>query len=81
VPYGFDGAITGAVPPTGTATFGFEIVRSLAKSEPPLVQLASNAGVLINAIAEVTFYGRDQAGNDVSVSGSISIEFGNFGDQ
>jgi hypothetical protein len=81
VPYGFDGALTGTVPATGTATFGFEIVRSLAKSEPPLLPLASNAGVLINAIADVTFYGRDQVGNDVSVSGSISIEFGNFGDQ
>ena len=80
VPYGFDGAITGTIPPTGTATFGFELVRSIAKSEPPLLQLASNF-VLINAIADVTFYGRDQVGNDISVSGSISVEFGNFGDQ
>ena len=44
-------------------------------------KLASNFGVLINAIADVTFYGRDQVGNDISVTGSISIEFGNFGDQ
>ena len=80
VPYGFDGAITGTVPPSGTATFGFELVRSVAKSEPPLLQLVSNF-VLINAIADVTFYGRDQVGNDISVSGSISVEFGNFGDQ
>jgi hypothetical protein len=81
VPFGFDGAITGTVPPAGTATFGFELVRSVAKSETPLVQLVSNAGVLINAIADVTFYGRDQVGNDISAAGSISIEFGNFGDQ
>jgi hypothetical protein len=81
VPYGFDGAITGTVPPSGTATFGFELVRSVAKSETPLVQLVSNFGVLINAIADVTFYGTDQVGNDISVVGSISIEFGNFGDQ
>ncbi|MEP7304700.1 MAG: hypothetical protein ABJA98_04205 [Acidobacteriota bacterium] len=80
VPYGFDGAITGTVPPSGIATFGFELVRSVAKSEPPLLQLVSNF-VLINAIADVTFYGRDQVGNDISVSGSISVEFGNFGDQ
>lgn len=80
VPYGFDGAITGTVPPSGTATFGFELVRSVAKSEPPLLQLAFNF-VLINAIADITFYGRDQVGNDISVSGSISVEFGNFGDQ
>jgi hypothetical protein len=81
VPYGFDGAVTGTVPPTGTATIGFELVRSVAKSEAPLVQLVSNFGVLINTIADVTFYGTDQVGNDISVTGSISIEFGNFGDQ
>jgi len=80
VPYGFDGAMTGTIPPSGTATFGFELVRSVAKSEPPLLQLVSNFA-LINAIADITFYGRDQVGNDISVSGSISVEFGNFGDQ
>jgi hypothetical protein len=81
VPYGFDGGISGTVPPAGTATFGFELVRSVAKSEAPLVQLVSNFGVLINVIADVTFYGTDQVGNDVTATGSISIEFGNFGDQ
>jgi hypothetical protein len=80
VPYGFDGAITGTVSATGPATFGFELVRSVAKLETPLVQLAANSGVLINAIATVTFYGKDQVGNDISVVGSISIEFGNFAD-
>jgi hypothetical protein len=28
----------------------------------------------------VTFYGRDQVGNDVSATGSISIAFANHGD-
>jgi hypothetical protein len=28
----------------------------------------------------VTFWGTDQAGNDVTVTGSISITFANFGD-
>jgi len=28
----------------------------------------------------VTFYGHDQAGNDISATGSIGVEFGNFGD-
>jgi hypothetical protein len=35
---------------------------------------------MISTIADVTFYGRDQAGNDVSATGSIGIDFGNFGD-
>lgn len=80
VPYAFDGGVTVTVPPTGNATVGFEIVRHVAKEESPLVQLVANPNI-INTIAEVTFYGRDQVGNDISATGSISIEFGNFGDQ
>jgi hypothetical protein len=79
VPYGFDGAITGTVPATGTARFGFELVRHVAKEESPLVQLIANPQI-IAAIADVVFFGRDQVGNDISASGSISIQFGNFGD-
>jgi hypothetical protein len=43
------------------------------------VQLASNP-VFLTTLAEVTFYGRDQVGNDVSVTGLIQINFGNFSD-
>src|SRR5207245_8926811 len=39
VPYAFDGATTGTVPAAGTLSLGFELVRSAAKSESPLVQL------------------------------------------
>ena len=79
VPYPFDGAATGTVPPTGTLTLNFELVRSLAKEEPPLVQLV-NTSAIITTIANVTFYGTDQVGNAVSVTGSIQIDFANFGD-
>jgi hypothetical protein len=79
VPYGFDGAITGLVPPTGATTLSFELVRHVAKEETPLVQLISSA-VIINTIATVTFYGTDQVGNDVTATTSMSVEFGNFGD-
>ena len=34
----------------------------------------------ISTIAEVTFYGHDQAGNELSVTGTIGITFGNFAD-
>jgi hypothetical protein len=80
VPFGFDGAATGTVPSGGKLTLGFEMVRHVAKEESPLVQLKDN-GVIITTIADITFYGRDQVGNDVSVSGSMQIDFGNFGDQ
>ena len=62
-----------------TLIIGFEIVRHDAKLEAPLVQLISNLNV-INTIANVTFYGHDQVGNVVSVTGSVSVEFANFAD-
>ena len=61
------------------STAGFEIVRIQAKSEAPLAALARNF-VSISTIAEVTFYGRDQTGREVSVTGNISVNFANFGD-
>lgn len=79
VPYAFDTGTTGTVPASGNATLGFVLVRNTAKQESPLVQLETN-GIIISTIADVTFYGRDQVGNDISATGSIGIDFGNFGD-
>jgi hypothetical protein len=79
VPYAWDGAATGTVPADGTLTLGFELVRHDAKRESPLVELKYNAQS-ITTIADVTFWGRDQVGNDISATGSIQINFGNFGD-
>lgn len=79
VPYAFDGAATATVPAAGTAQVGFELVRHVAKQEAPLVQLATSA-TIISTIAEITFYGRDRVGNEVSVTGTITVDFGNFGD-
>jgi hypothetical protein len=78
VPYGFDGAVTVTVT-TGATTFGFQLVRVVAKEESPLVQL-KNSNSFITAIARVTFYGHDQAGNEVTATGSIQVDFGNYGD-
>jgi hypothetical protein len=78
VPYAFDGAATVTVPANGSATIGFTLVRNAAKAESPLIQLQVN-GSIITTIADVTFYGRDRVGNDISVTGSIQIDFGNFG--
>jgi hypothetical protein len=78
VPYGFDGAVTATV--SGTTTFGFQLVRVSAKEESPLAQLKNNSPSFITVIARVTFYGHDQAGNEVTATGSIQIDFGNFAD-
>jgi hypothetical protein len=79
IPFAFDSASTFTVPASGSVTGGFELVRNDAKLEAPLLALR-NSPVIINAIADVTFYGRDQAGNDVSATGSIQVNFGNFAD-
>jgi hypothetical protein len=79
VPFAFDGAAALTIPAGSSGTVAFELVRHDAKLEAPLRQLVSNLEV-INAIATVTFYGRDQVGNDVSATGSISIAFANHGD-
>jgi hypothetical protein len=79
VPYAFDGAMAGTVPATGTLTMGFTLVRNTAKQESPLVQLISSPNI-ISTFADVTFYGHDQVGNQISASGSIDVAFANFGD-
>jgi hypothetical protein len=80
VPYSFDGAATFTVG-AQAVTGAFTLVRAQAKLEPPLIALAGGGGaLLISTLADVTFYGRDQAGNDVSVTGSISVNFADWAD-
>ena len=80
VPHPFDGFVTVTVTP-GPTSFGFSLVRVQGKSEPPLVLLRNPSNGTITEFAKVTFYGTDQTGAEVSISGSIQIDFGNFGDQ
>lgn len=79
VPYGFDGAVTGTIPENGSSSLSFELVRHVAKEESPLVQMR-DSNVIISTIAEITFYGQDLVGNEISAKGSMLVDFGNFGD-
>jgi hypothetical protein len=78
VPYPFDGAVTGTIPIGSALTLGFELVRIVAKQEPPLAALVSSPTVL-TTIAYVTFYGQDLVGNAISATGTVQIDFGKFG--
>jgi hypothetical protein len=78
VPYSFDGAMTMTVGPSEAAG-GFELVRHTAKKEAPLRALVAN-GLIISTIAEITFYGHDQTGREVSATASMTVDFGNFAD-
>jgi len=80
VPYAFDGAAGGTIGAEG-GLLTFVIVRAQAKLEAPLKALRSGGGAMvISTIAEITFYGQDQNGNTVSVTGSISVNFADWGD-
>lgn len=80
VPYSFDGAMTGNVSTAGS-TLSFVLVRAQAKAEAPLLALRGGGGAFaIATIAQITFYGHDQAGNAVSVAGTMSINFADWGD-
>lgn len=80
VPYGFDGAATGTIT-EDSVSLSFPLVRVQAKMEAPLLQLRYLGGAsVISTIANITFYGKDQAGNEVSVTGSISVNFADWGD-
>jgi hypothetical protein len=79
VPYAFDGAVSATVSVDGETTIPFVIVRIQAKLEQPLAGLRGHgdAGV-ISTIAEVTFFGHDQAGREVQVRGLTSVNFADW---
>jgi hypothetical protein len=77
VPYAFDGGLAATV--SADTTVGFTLVRNQAKAEAPLGALQTN-GIVLSTIARVTFYGHDQTGREVSVTGNIDVSFANFGD-
>jgi hypothetical protein len=78
VPYSFDGAVTGTITAIQSALV-LDLVRHDAKLEAPLTGLVRNI-IVLNVIADVTLSGQDQVGNEISVTGSIQIDFADFGD-
>jgi hypothetical protein len=77
VPYAFDGALTVTV--SDSASAAFTLVRIQAKQEAPLQALAFGGGAnAISTIARVTFYGHDQTGREVSVTGNIEVNFSDW---
>ena len=77
VPFAFDGAVTLTVEAGGSV--GFTLVRLQAKQEAPLTSLAFGGGAnIITTIARVTFYGHDQSGRGVSVTGNIEVSFADY---
>jgi hypothetical protein len=81
VPYGFDGGAAVTIQPGTPQSVSFQAVRQQAKLEPPLRNMVGGGGLaVLSTIADVTFYGRDQNGNEVTVTGSFDVMFADFGD-
>jgi hypothetical protein len=79
VPYEFDAGSTVTVVGSGTEVT-ITLVRAQAKLEAPLKSLVGLGGqVAITTTAEITLYGKDQAGREVSAKGTITVNFADFG--
>jgi hypothetical protein len=77
VPFAFDGAVTLTV--SGAGSVSFTLVRIQAKQEAPLKALAGHGGAqAISTVARVTFYGHDQTGRGVTVTGNIEVDFADW---
>ncbi len=77
VPFGFTSGVTATI--AGSGSVGFTLVRLQAKQESPLRALRSGGGArVISAIARVTFYGHDQTGREVSVTGNLDVTFADW---
>jgi hypothetical protein len=81
VPYAFDGVMNLYVALGENGTASFTLVRHAAKLEPPLMNLRSLGGsVILTTLARVDFYGKDLAGRAISVTGYVTVTFGDFPD-
>jgi hypothetical protein len=89
VPFHFSGAINGEIDilTSGATTFAIPVVRAQAKQEPPLRNLRQIPGIttnplpgaainpVITMIAEITVYGHTVAGEKVSTTVRITVDF------
>jgi hypothetical protein len=86
VPFPFEGAVTFNVNEEDGGTANFTLVRIQAKMEAPLMALRRptnqppGGAIAISTIARITFYGTDQAGRAVSVTGQIGVSFADWAD-
>jgi hypothetical protein len=88
VPYSISGALNASVDAAtnGTTDISIEVVRRQAKLEPPLIQLeqpdnqAGGQALILTMFAKITLYGQTIAGQSVSASGSMQIDFADYVD-
>ncbi len=80
VPFAFDSGVTFTIPAEGQVTAGFQIVRHTREARGAAPGAALQRLQSSPRLPTVTFYGQDQAGNEISAAGNIGIDFGDFAD-
>jgi hypothetical protein len=87
VPYSISGNLTASfdAKTSGTDDLTIEVVRRQAKVEPPLIQLRQeNQGggqaFIVTMFARVTLHGQTIAGQNVSATASMQIDFADYVD-
>ena len=81
VPHAWDGAATFTTA-AGTESSDVVLVRASAKLASPLIALRNGGGeVIIDAIAEITFFGHDQTGAPIAASGRMTVHFADWADR
>jgi hypothetical protein len=83
VPYSISGNIAAEILPGTNTTLGIEVVRRQAMDEPPLSQLILGSGGtgVLTVIAKITVHGQTPAGQTVTGSGFLQIDFADYGDK
>jgi hypothetical protein len=77
VPFPFTSGVTTTI--SGSGSVGFTLVRVQAKEEAPLRALRGGGGAsVISTVARITFYGHDQTGREVSVTGNLDVTFADW---
>ena len=87
VPFSISGNLTAAfdVKTSGTDPLSIEVVRAQAKLEPPLRNLRSVTGTslggafVVTMFADITLHGRTISGQTVTGTGSLQIDFADYG--
>ncbi|MEW6368958.1 MAG: hypothetical protein AB1714_30385 [Acidobacteriota bacterium] len=83
IPLAFEAGMTVSILTDSSTTFSFLLVRAVAKTEPPLIQLAEGiySEKQILTTATVEFWGADMAGHPVYCKGTIAVHFANWADE
>ncbi len=77
-PASFTAGMNLVIEPNSESEISIVIVRAFDKHRAPLEELRDDGEIFTTSI--ITFYGTDGNGNDIAVSGSLTISYANFPD-